>query len=73
MSGCIKCDVYDEEMEGARNVVVEDKHGTHSTAIYIYDIDGQYLIGVNGAGWNFYEGVWDKLYDFFGLTWHEEK
>ena len=64
---------YTEEMEGACNFVYTDEHGTHSTAIYVYEIEGQYLIGVHGAGWDFYDGVWDKLYDFFGLKWHEEE
>lgn len=58
----------DEEMAGARCVL--DKDGD-TTALYIYDIDGQYVLGVNGAGWNFYDGVWDKLYDLLGLKWHE--
>ena len=59
-------DGFDEEMEGQNYI-----NGIPS--VYIYEIDDQYVIGVNGAGWNFYDGVWDKLYDFFGLEWHEEK
>lgn len=37
----------DEEMSGARCVL--DKDGD-TTAMYIYEIDGQYVLGVNGAG-----------------------
>ena len=58
-----------EEMAGAYCVL--DKDG-NTTAVYICEIDDQYVIGVNGAGWNFYDGVWDKLYDLLGLEWHDE-
>lgn len=63
-------DYVDEEMAGARCVL--DKDG-NTTAMYIYEIDGQYVLGVNGAGWNFYSGVWDKLYALMGLKWHDTK
>lgn len=62
-----------EEMAGAHNFVYENEHGTQSTAIYVYEVDGRYLIGVHGAGWDFYDGVWDRLYDFFDLKWHDTK
>lgn len=40
----------DEEMAGARCIL--DKDGD-PTAAYIYDVAGDYVIGVHGAGWNF--------------------
>lgn len=52
----------DEEMAGARNII--------GTAGFIYQVDGRYLLGVNGAGWNFYDGIWDRLYDICGMQWH---
>lgn len=57
----------DEEMAYERCVL--DKDG-NTTALYIYEIGDEYVIGVNGAGWDFYDGVWDKLYDLLGLQWH---
>jgi len=63
-------DYVDEEMAGAHCVL--DKDG-NTTALYVYDIGGYYLIGVNGAGWDFYDGVWNKLYDLLGLKWHDEQ
>lgn len=60
----------DEEMAGADCIL--DKDGD-TTAAFMYEIDGQYLIGVNGAGWNFYDGVWDKIYDAAEFKWHEEE
>lgn len=61
---------YDEEMSGAHCVL--DKDGS-TTAAYIYDVDGIYVLGINGAGWDFYDGVWDRLYDVCGLHWHKEE
>jgi hypothetical protein len=66
---CDVCDDY-EEMYGAWNV--KDKEG-YGTAAYIYEIDGQYLLGIHGAGWSFYDGVWNKLYDLLELRWHDIK
>lgn len=57
----------DEEMGGAHCVL--DTKGNR-TAMYVYDIDGTIVLGVHGAGWDFYSGVWDKLYDILGLQWH---
>jgi len=64
----VLADYIDEEMSGERCVL--DKDG-NTTAMFVYEIEGEYLLGVNGAGWNFYDGVWDKLYDLLGLKWHE--
>lgn len=58
-------DYVDEEMAGANNII--------GTAAYLYEIDGEYVVGVHGAGWNFYDGVWDRLYDLIGLKWHENE
>ena len=63
-------DYIDEEMSGELNVL--DKDGS-PTAVFIYELDGEYIIGVNGAGWNFYDGVWDRLYEVAGLQWHSEE
>lgn len=66
---CDVCEDY-EEMGGAMNI--KDKDGV-GTAAYIYEIDGTYVVGIHGAGWNFYDGVWDRLYDLLGMKWHEEE
>ena len=58
----------DEEMSGARCILNESGY---TTAAYIYVIADEYVIGINGAGWNFYDGVWDRLYDVCGIRWHE--
>jgi hypothetical protein len=63
-------DYIDEEMDGAYCIL--DKDGS-PTAAYIYEIDGKYIVGIDGAGWNFFDGVWDKLYDVAGLHWHKEE
>ena len=32
--------------------------------------DYQYIFGINGAGYDFYEQHWIPLYDARGLHWH---
>lgn len=66
------CDICEdwEEMGGENNLKDKDGRGT---AVYVYDIDGQYLIGIHGVGYDFYHGVWDKIYDVLGLEWHDEE
>lgn len=63
-------DEFDEEMQG--EMVVVDKDGS-PTSIYAYELDDQVLLGVNGAGFDFYDGVWDRLYDILELKWHDEE
>ena len=58
----------DEEMSGARCILNENGY---TTAAYIYIVADEYVIGINGAGWNFYDGVWDRLYDVCGIRWHD--
>lgn len=36
------------------------------------DIDG-YILGINGAGYDFYEKHWIPLYEAQGLKWHDEE
>ena len=63
-------DYVSQEMSG--ELCVLDKDGD-PTPVYIYELDGAYIIGVNGAGWDFYDGVWDRLYDVAELNWHKEE
>ena len=62
-------DYIDEEMSG--ELCILDKDGD-PTAAYLYELDGEYIVGVDGAGWDFYDGVWDRLYDLTNLNWHKE-
>ena len=61
---------YDEEMAYERSVLDVDGD---PTAMFIYEVGDEYVVGINGAGWNFYDGVWDRIYDTIGLKWHEEE
>ena len=63
-------DYIDEEMTGEKCVL--DKDG-RPTALFVYEVGDEYVIGVNGAGWNFYDGVWDRLYDLLEYKWHDEE
>jgi hypothetical protein len=41
-----------------------------STGIIAREFDGELLLGINGAGYDFYESHWTRLYDELGYTWH---
>jgi hypothetical protein len=36
------------------------------------EIDGELLMGVNGAGYSFHDSHWLRLYDELGYSWHQE-
>lgn len=59
---------YDEEMAYERSVLDVDGD---PTSMFIYEVADEYVVGINGAGWNFYDGVWDRVYDTLGMQWHE--
>ncbi|MFA5376159.1 MAG: hypothetical protein WC455_10490 [Dehalococcoidia bacterium] len=60
----------DEDMSGCQCVL--DKDGA-ATNIFIYEVRGEYVLGVHAYGFDFYNGVWDRLYDTLGLNWHSEE
>ena len=41
------------------------------TGISAFDIDGQLVLGINGAGYDFYEHHWIPLYEALDYSWHE--
>lgn len=59
----------DEEMAGERCIL--DTQG-RTTSMFIHEIAGTYCISVNAAGFDFYDGVWDVLYDTLCLEWHTD-
>lgn len=61
---------YDEEMCYERSVLDIDGD---PTSMFIYEVGDEYVVGINGAGWDFYDGVWDRIYDTLGLHWHKEE
>lgn len=40
------------------------------TGIYTVECDGELVLGINGAGYDFYTSHWAKLYDALGYHWH---
>jgi len=42
-----------------------------STGILAHEVDGFLLLGINGAGYGFYESHWEPLYQALGYKWHE--
>ena len=41
------------------------------TGISAFEIDGELVLGINGAGYDFYEHHWIPLYEALGYGWHE--
>jgi hypothetical protein len=41
------------------------------TGISAFAIDGELVLGINGAGYDFYEHHWLPLYEALGYGWHE--
>lgn|SRR6267142_1390091 len=41
------------------------------TGISAFEIDGELVLGINGAGYDFYEYHWTPLYNALGYEWHE--
>jgi len=41
-----------------------------STGIIAREIDGELLLGINGAGYSFFDSHWVLLYDELGYSWH---
>ncbi len=55
----------DDDMNGAK--VVEE------TGIYAFYIDDELVLGINGAGYDFYEAHWIPLYEALGYNWHDSE
>ena len=59
------------------NYWIEEKEGLQAMAncgFRIYEQeDYQYIFGIDGAGYDFYEAHWIPLYKARGLQWHDEK
>jgi hypothetical protein len=41
------------------------------TGISAFEIDDELVLGINGAGYDFYEHHWIPLYEALGYAWHE--
>ena len=41
-----------------------------STGIIAREFDGELLLGINGAGYSFFDSHWLRLYDELGYSWH---
>ena len=59
-----------EEMAGSQNILDQKQR---PTSMFLHNMADEYVISINTAGFDFYEGVWDILYDTIGLKWHDEE
>lgn len=55
------------------NWLEDDLQAVADCGFRIYESeDCEYLIGIDGAGYDFYEAHWIPLYKARGLHWHKE-
>ncbi|MEO1530484.1 MAG: hypothetical protein AAFX06_34275 [Planctomycetota bacterium] len=43
------------------------------TGILVIDFDNEMLLGIHGAGYDFWEAHWIPLYDALGYRWHDQR
>jgi len=72
------CESVDKRLITALLHPVEDTedelYGTQevgNTGISAFEIDGELVLGIDGAGYDFYEHHWIPLYEALGYAWHE--
>ena len=41
-----------------------------TTGLFVVELDGYVLVGVDGIGYDFFEAHWQPLYEALGLEWH---
>ena len=52
----------------------DELYGTQevgATGISAFDIDEEIVLGIHGAGYDFYQHHWIPLYEALGYAWHE--
>ena len=61
---------YDEDNPDEDNVDVRmaGEMRIGDTAAYLHEVADEWVISIDGAGFHFYDGVWDRLYDLLGLS-----
>ncbi len=55
----------DDEMNGYQEI--------GDTGIYAFNIADKLVLGINGAGYDFFEDHWTPLYETLGYKWHAEE
>lgn len=63
------------DVRGITNLITTDEEGDQviaDTGILAYEIDDELILGIDGAGYSFYDNHWIPLYDALGYHWHKE-
>jgi hypothetical protein len=47
-------------------------HEVADTGILAREFDGELLLGIHGAGYDFYDAHWSRLYDALEYQWHTQ-
>jgi len=79
-------EIDESEVEDLRNAVRDAWRDSSDEEAYLADagwqdvggtgfiareFDGRLVLGVNGAGYDFYESHWRRLYEELGYSWHK--
>ncbi len=66
----LKLQVTDNEDENSETYGFQQ---LKDLGIYSFMIDGEIVLGINGAGYDFWESHWTPLYDALGYNWHDKE
>lgn len=60
----------EEEGEECATLIGDGWRELGDSGVFAREFDGELLVGIHGAGYNFYSEHWEKLYDEVGYLWH---
>lgn len=58
------------QLDESGDCIDEEWQKVGDTRILACECDGELVLGINGAGYDFYTDHWAKLYDALGYHWH---
>jgi len=61
----------EDEGEECAELICGGWHELGDSGVFVRELDEELLVGINGAGYNFYQAHWEKLYEAVGFLWHE--
>ena len=60
----------EEEDEESQSFAAAGWRQVDETGIYAIEFDDELILGIHGAGYDFYSHHWSPLYDALGYQWH---
>lgn len=63
--------LIEDEGEECATLIFDGWRELGDSGVFAREFDDELLIGIHGAGYNFYDAHWEPLYDAVGYRWHE--